>query len=588
MNPAILEISERENLVVVSRHLQAMMIRLRQIIAQEQLTDDTLVEIMTIFNNVSYIFLYFEANEEYVDYSEIKVWFNAFYRDRELDKRILTKLYELRCADGGVERSRLSYINQLNERLQQVDIVQHDEVKQLQQELKDGLHRVERDQHEMLSRLKLTASSREVASAFYVLQSRAANPDSRDRLEAAWQQIKENHSPNLTRLVDAMVEQRQLAAHRTGFENVLARTLERCRVNAADIEPFMATYLDYAIAAHRHLLSEIGEGLRLPNVGTAHFGHYLRCRFNTGDLPDFYLDHCLDYLLSVATAVFGLAFSTARSATTSVLSLDAFRGDEMIGRINLDLWDNAGKAGGANHTKAIRNRTEWGAFRQLPVAYVSCRFTRKADGKRLISFQNVHSLFHEFGHAINHLLIKGQIPNQSGLEYLPLERLEYLSLWFEKWIYHRDFLADICRDTDVAARIETCRQIKRLEYKRTLLERAVTAYLDFNLHRNGGGGLEACFAELDDKFGVREFCRLSDFVGYFGRPMFIANPGANFIYLWGEAGSCELFAPFAASSLAQIAARGTAGDPFAACFAFELPSATPDPASLFRFYGCAH
>jgi oligopeptidase A len=255
-----------------------------------------------------------------------------------------------------------------------------------------------------------------------------------------------------------------------------------------------------------------------------------------------------------------------------------------VGRINFDLWSSQARLRGANTTRGIRNRTEYAGIVQQPVAYVSCRFERASDGTDRINFQNVHSLFHEFGHAVNHLLIRRRMPNESGLDSLPLERLEILSMWFEKWVYHPSFGQHLTMTSDGEAGLKVAQEVKRLEYQRTHVERGVTAAVDLLIHAAGSVGFLPAFHELDEQYGISSCCSPGDFPVYFTWPMFQANPGANFVYLWGSAYSSQRFVPFTRQPLEKAPDPGQVRAAFGGSFDFDQPCEEPDSAAIFDFY----
>lgn len=249
-----------------------------------------------------------------------------------------------------------------------------------------------------------------------------------------------------------------------------------------------------------------------------------------------------------------------------------FAGD--AGEITVDPWDRPAKRIAANYTDGIRNRTAWGPFVQRPVAYVSCRFRAGPEGR--ISFQNAYTLLHEIGHAVNHLLIRGRVPFGAGLEYLPLERRECLSMWFEKWALHPEFAGAVAPRT--AAAVAARARLKRVEHRRTQLERTVAARLDFDLHRRPDGGLRAAYERLDERFGIGPLCGLSDVAASFTWPRYVTRPGAAVIYLIGGAHSCAGHAP--SSAPARPEAFGSCLDPTAT---FVMP----DPAAAPAYYDSA-
>ncbi|MET9730311.1 M3 family metallopeptidase [Streptomyces sp. NPDC006458] len=579
---------DRQSLSVMEEALESMMKRLRDVVAEPRLTQETLIEVTSIYNNVAYIFLYLEANDEFVNFERLLPWRDGFHKDPDLDRRILEMLLDLRCPDPEAEESRQAYVAQLRAKTETKDTAVEEELESLLQQAKEVLDHVQRDQAGLLQRLGTNTASGSPSVVFYKLSSQVSSAGTRRKLARAWQSARDTHLPPMLDLVDRMIAARRRARAAEGHRSVLAETFTKCGVREADVAVFLERYVERAVVAQGALEAEIRQ--LCPDAGDApldHFAHCVRTATSAAKPPMFALDDCLDYIFTVARRVFGLTLTRGTPNASQVLTVAVSSEHGEVGHINFDLWDTGNKTVGANHTKGIRNRTDWSGVVQRPVAYVSCRFRRGADGAGLITFQNMHSLFHEFGHAVNHLLIRKRISNRSGLEYLPLERLEYLSMWFEKWAYHPDLAQYLSLTPAAEEGLALCRRIKMVEYRRTYLERAVLAALDFDVHRRGEGGLEASFRQLDERFGVGRHCALGDFPGYFTWPMFVANPGANFAYLFGAADSAQKFGSFHRTPLAELTVRQVPPEMFTPCFDFDAPTPLPDSEALFAFYDTA-
>lgn len=576
--------AEYESLADVDEALDAMMRRLREILRRTTLSQDAFVEISAIYNNVSYVFLYLESNEVHIDYQRVLPWRDAFYKDPELDAEILRAISPLRCAEEDVEAARQAYVGHLSEKLRSPGPDRGETAERLQAEAKSLLAAVQRDQHDLLVRLKVPTGTARSAAAFYKLVSRTPAAATRTRLNQAWTRTRDRRLPQLTDVVDRMVDARRVRSAERGHGSVLAETLTRCRVGEREAAACLDRYLEHALASHEALSGEIHGALGTGGDAMDHFGYYVRTLLGDRRVPTFALDECLDFAFLVARRAFGIDLTRNSRSHSHVISVDATRDGRRYGQIRFDLWDSSSRPRAANTTRGMRNRTDWAGLVQEPVAYVSCRFTRSADGGSRINFQNMHSLFHEVGHAVNHLLIRKRLPNQSGLEYLPLERLENLSMWFEKWVYHPDLARHLTLTGDDAPGLALAQQVKMLEYRRTHVERAVTAALDFEVHRRARGGLRDAFAALDERFGVSRHCSLGDFPVYFTWPMFQAHPGANFAYLWGAADSAEKFAPLLGRRIEDLPPPERVRAMFSSCFDYDEPTTTPDVGSVFGFY----
>ncbi len=314
--------------------------------------------------------------------------------------------------------------------------------------------------------------------------------------------VSERRQDALVDVIDRVIAEQRRQSSFSGHDTALGQTLEKCGVAETTIESFLERYLTRTLDSYDTLSAEVQEATGATTAPMDHFGAYMRTVAGDAPLPQFDLNECLDFIFAVARSTFGLVVRRVSGTNDHVLTAGVWDGTEEIGQIHFDLWDTDRKTLKANTTTGIRNRTDWSGLVQRPVAYVSCRFRKAQDGIHRITFQNVHSLFHEFGHAINHLCIRKRIPNQSGLEYLPLERIENLSMWFEKWVFHAEFARHLALTPADRAGLEQCQRIKKLEYRRTYVDRAVTAALDFDIHRRSRGGVMDSFRRLDERFGI--------------------------------------------------------------------------------------
>jgi len=73
---------------------------------------------------------------------------------------------------------------------------------------------------------------------------------------------------------------------------------------------------------------------------------------------------------------------------------------------------------------------------RLPVAYLVCNQTPPVDGKpSLMTFSEVETLFHEFGHGLQHMLTKVDYPEAAGINNVEWDAVELPSQFMENWCY---------------------------------------------------------------------------------------------------------------------------------------------------------
>lgn len=73
----------------------------------------------------------------------------------------------------------------------------------------------------------------------------------------------------------------------------------------------------------------------------------------------------------------------------------------------------------------------------LPVAYMCCNQSPPVDDKpSLMTFYEVETLFHEFGHALHHMLTRVNYGQAAGVANVEWDAVELPSQFMENWCYH--------------------------------------------------------------------------------------------------------------------------------------------------------
>lgn len=159
--------------------------------------------------------------------------------------------------------------------------------------------------------------------------------------------------------------------------------------------------------------------------------------------PYFALPRVLDGMFVIAQRLFGI---TVRAADSEVpvwhSDVRFFRiADESgqdIAAFYLDPFSRpADKRGGAWMDNALdRKRLSDGSWR-LPVAYLVCNQTPPVgDVPSLMTFREVETLFHEFGHGLQHMLTRVEHLEAAGINNVEWDAVELPSQFMENWCYH--------------------------------------------------------------------------------------------------------------------------------------------------------
>jgi len=158
--------------------------------------------------------------------------------------------------------------------------------------------------------------------------------------------------------------------------------------------------------------------------------------------PYFELNKVLqDGVFYAATQLYGITFKERHDIPVyqaDVRVFDVFDKDgSQLGMIYFDYFKRDNKAGGAWMSNWVQQSHLLGT---KPVVYNVANFTKPAVGQpALISFDDVTTMFHEFGHALHGLFGNGQYPTLSGAN-TARDWVEFPSQFNEHWALYPDVL----------------------------------------------------------------------------------------------------------------------------------------------------
>jgi len=122
-----------------------------------------------------------------------------------------------------------------------------------------------------------------------------------------------------------------------------------------------------------------------------------------------------------------------------------------IGQFYLDAYARDTKRGGAWMDEALSHRRVAGGI-QRPVAYMVCNFSAPVGGKpALLTHDDVITLFHEFGHALHHLLSQVDEVQASGIHGVEWDAVELPSQFMENFCWEWDVLRHMTAHVDTGA-----------------------------------------------------------------------------------------------------------------------------------------
>jgi oligopeptidase A len=308
--------------------------------------------------------------------------------------------------------------------------------------------------------------------------------------------------------------------------------------------------------------------------------------------PWFPLPKVLDGLYGLITRLYGLKL-VARSDVSlwhpdaSYLELQDQEG-RPVGGLYTDYYARDGKRAGA-WMGEIANREHLGGSNHLPVANVVCNFTPPSGTQpALLRHSDVVTLFHEFGHALHHLLTQVDYPSLAGINGVPWDVVELPSQLMEQWAWQSEVLPLISAHVDDGSPLPGD-QLERLLQSRTFhaglagVRQLEFALFDFRLHADpavtDAAGVQQLLDQVRAEVGVIPAPDFNRFQNSFMHIFSGGYAAGYYSYKWAEVLAADAFSAFAEAGVfdpatarrfvTEILSRGGACDHQEAFVAFR-------------------
>ncbi len=258
-----------------------------------------------------------------------------------------------------------------------------------------------------------------------------------------------DNTPFVGRILALRKEQAALL----GFRNWAELAMESKMADVESASSLMQTLLDTSYPRARGEIDALrefaaAEGLRgeLLPWDYRYYRDRLRERqfgFSSEELrPYFPLPRVLAGLFGVVERLFGVTIEPADGDAPvwhpDVRFFRILEDGAPIAAFYLDPYSRPEtKRGGAWMDECLDRRRVQGEL-QLPVAHAVCNGTPPVgDRPSLMAFDEVETLFHEFGHALQHMLTRIERPSVAGIQGVEWDAVELASQFMENWCYHR-------------------------------------------------------------------------------------------------------------------------------------------------------
>jgi peptidyl-dipeptidase Dcp len=294
------------------------------------------------------------------------------------------------------------------------------------------------------------------APSFIPFMENADNRGLREKLYKAYMSKanKDDERDNKA-IIKEIVKLRSEKAQLLGYASYADYVLEeRMAENKETVQNFLEELLNKAlpkakeeVAEVEEFIKELGDNIELQRWDWAYYSEKLKKKKYAIDdellRPYFKLEKVLDGVFQAAEKLYDIRFKKVQDIPVyhpDVTTYEVTNSEEdLLAIFYADFHPREGKRGGAWMT-TYRDQYQENGTKITPLVSNVCNFTPSSpDNPSLLTFNEVTTLFHEFGHALHAMLGAGRYGSLSGANVY-WDFVELPSQIFENWCYEKECL----------------------------------------------------------------------------------------------------------------------------------------------------
>ena len=283
-------------------------------------------------------------------------------------------------------------------------------------------------------------------------------------------------------LIKEIINLRQQKAELLGYKNFAEYVLEeRMAESPKKVFDFLNQLLTAATPYAEKEIAQLKELAKADGIDKmeaydhAYYAEKLRKqKFDLNDeelKPFFPLEKVQDAVFDLAGKLFNLDFKEVTDIQkyhSEVRVYEVFENNDLKAVLYVDYFPRKGKRAGAWMT-SFKNQWKKDNANSRPHISVVCNFSKPtADTPSLLTFQEVTTLFHEFGHALHGILADTQYPNLSGTS-VKWDFVELPSQFLENYCYEPEFLKTFAKHYQTGE-VLSDEKIKKINESKNFME----------------------------------------------------------------------------------------------------------------------
>jgi len=370
-------------------------------------------------------------------------------------------------------------------------------------------------------------------------------------------------------LMQDILKHRHEAAGLLGFNNYAERSLAKKMASNPDqvlefLNDLATRSIDMARAEFKELQDFAHDEYGVDDLQAWDIAYYSeklrqhRYAISQEELkPYFPEDSVLEGMFAVINKLYGMRVTERKDVDTwhkDVRFFEIHDADgQPRGEFYLDLYARNKKRGGAWMDECIV-RTSKDDTVQLPVAYLTCNFSPPVgNDPALFTHDEVITLFHEFGHGLQHMLTQIDFAAVSGINGVEWDAVELPSQFMENWCWQQEALDIFARHyhTDeplpdpMFAKLNSA---KNFQSGMQMVRQLEFALFDFRLHHEydpaNPTAIQTLIEDVREQVAVIRPPAYNRFANSFSHIFAGGYAAGYYSYKWAEVLSSDAFSAF--------------------------------------------
>lgn len=263
-----------------------------------------------------------------------------------------------------------------------------------------------------------------------------------------------DNKENISKIVNLRLERSKLLGYETFADMVLEERMAGSSQNVFSfLDELLVASMPFAEAEKKELevfAQNDGADFQLERWDWAYYAEKLKeQKFNFNEemtRPYFQLSNVREAVFELCKKLYGLRFSQSNEIEVYHPEVEVFEvfdeNDDFLSVLYLDFHPRESKQGGAWMT-SFANQMQKKGIDYRPQVSVVCNFTRPTETTpSLLTFDELTTFLHEFGHALHGMLSRCTYPSLSGTSVYR-DFVELPSQIFENWALEKEWLQEV-------------------------------------------------------------------------------------------------------------------------------------------------